>query len=184
MSWVADCGTEEHEGHVAMLDPKGRSADATNSLGLLLRRRDRSRVEDAHRRDETPSTDDMYESVPWSEVSGWRVQCECGWRGTAWGRGEAVPKDPSKADVDPDVMLLTDGRTVEDAGYEEWNRHVEPTLRTRAVSEAAKAAREAQAALDAAVAAARASDPPATWEQIGRAVDITRQSAHDRWANR
>jgi hypothetical protein len=45
---------------------------------------------------------------------------------------------------------------------------------------AAKAQTDAGAELDAAVADARAAG--ATWEQIGKALGMSRQSAHERWA--
>lgn len=48
---------------------------------------------------------------------------------------------------------------------------------------AATAARD-QAATDLARAVADARAVGATWEQIGKAAGMTRQSAHDRWAER
>ena len=122
--------------------------------------------------------------MPWSDVSGWRVECECGWRGTTWQRTEGTPSDPTTEHLDAEDVLLADGRTIEDAGLEEWRRHMQPIVDVQVISTAAKAVRKAQAALDAAVAAARKPDRPATWDQIGRAAGITRQSAHDRWAGR
>lgn len=79
-------------------------------------------------------------------------------------------------------MILRNGRTIEDSAYDEWKRHMQPLIAVEAVRSAAAAVSEAQAALDHAVAMARAGNPPATWEQIGRAAKISRQSAHERWA--
>lgn len=172
MGWMVDGDDGVHEGWVAMLDPKGRGASGWSGAGLIFPRRDWSYGD---------PDDAMSEVVPWSEVAGWRVQCECGWRGTEWRLGDVRPVDPDEEDSYPEYMLLPDGRTLEEVGHEEWVRHVQPTLGAITIREAAIAAREAQDALDDAVAAARRTDPPTTWEQIGRAVGISRQSAHDRW---
>lgn len=173
MGWLIDRpGAEAHEGYVAMLGPDGRGSGSSRGEGILFPNPRWSR----------DSAEPFDIVVPWSEIIGWRVQCECGWRGTTWRREDACNDDPDAEDVYPEHMLLPDGRTLEDAGREEWRHHVRPLEATEAVRAAARALGEATAALDAAVVEARESDPPATWEQIGRAVGITRQSAHDRWA--
>src|SRR5690606_40592534 len=99
-------------------------------------------------------------------------------------REDARNDDPDADDMYPDHMLLRDGRRLEDVGEEEWAHHARPLVAADGVRAAARALGEAAAALDAAVAEARESDPPATSEQIGRAAGITRQSAHDRWASK
>lgn len=174
MGWAVETRDGLHEGHVALLAPDGRASGSSNGQGIFLR----------NPRWTYDSKEEPFDIlVPWSEVAGWRVQCECGWRGTAWLRGEGVsPDDPAEEDVYPEHMLLPDGRSLEEAGHEEWKRHVQPLAAAEVVRTAAHAVREAEEALAEAVAAARAGNPPATWDQIGRAVGITRQSAHDRWA--
>lgn len=173
MGWFVEDAGEMHEGYVALLAPDGRSSGSTNGQGILLRNPRWSHgLKDEH----------FDILVPWSEVAGWRVQCECGWRGTTWLRGEARPDDPTEEDVYPDHMLLPDGRTLEDAGHAEWKRHVQPLTAAEAVRSAVAAVKDAEAALAKAVAVARMGNPPATWEQIGRAAGISRQSAHERWA--
>ncbi|MDN5759533.1 MAG: hypothetical protein L0H59_13555, partial [Tomitella sp.] len=64
MGWMVDSEHGgEHEAHVAMLGPDGRASGTTSALGVVFFR---------------PAGDEV---VPWSKASGWRVQCECGWRG-------------------------------------------------------------------------------------------------------
>lgn len=50
-----------------------------------------------------------------------------------------------------------------------------------ALVQAERAVRDAQYALEDAVYAARAADQPLTWQQIGRVLGISRQSAHERF---
>lgn len=103
---------EEHEGYVAMLEPDGRGSDTTNAIGIVFFR---------------PAGEEV---VPWSTASGWRVQCECGWRGTSWSREDARKSEPARDEVDPEDKLLPDGRTLEEAGREERHRHAQPFVAT------------------------------------------------------
>lgn len=157
MGWLIDRpGAEEHEGHVAMLGPDRRGSGSTGYEGVLFRNPRWSR-----------GSDERFDvAVPWSEIIGWRVQCECGWRGTTWRREDAANDDSDAEDVFPEHMLLPGGRTLEDADAEEWRHHVRPLAAADGVRAATLALGKA-AALDAAVVEARESDPPATWEQIG-----------------
>lgn len=172
MGWAVETRDGLHEGYVALLAPDGRASSGSRLEGIVF----------LNPRWSEDSSEPFDLVVPWSEVTGWRVQCECGWRGTNWQRNEATGDDPTAEDLDAEHMFLPDGRSLEEAGHEEWKRHVQPLAAAEAVRTAAHAVREAEAALAEAVAAARAGRPPATWDQIGRAVGITRQSAHDRWA--
>ena len=173
MGWIIDVpGAEVHEGHVAMLGPDGRGSGGSSGEGVLF----------SNPRWSWGSNEPVDIVVPWSEIIGWRVQCECGWRGTTWSREDARTDDPTEEDVFPEHMLLPDGRTLEAAGHTEWKQHVQPLGAAAAVRSAAAAVRDAETALAEAVAAARTANPPATWEQIGRAAGISRQSAHERWA--
>lgn len=184
MGWLSDAGG--HEGYVTVLGPDGRSADAYNSQ-LLFRRPDAdARVKEAWARNEHPTDEAIYEAVPWSHFTGWRIECECGWRGTSWSRDETRPIDSDQPDhlYPGEVELIDGGRPLEDVGHEEWELHVRPLERLEVVKVAADAAAAAREALDAAVLTAREGSTPASWEQIGQAVGITRQSAHDRWAAR
>lgn len=113
---------------------------------------------------------------------GWRALCECGWRGELWQR-VATPgeHDPDNRRIhDPDPSPHGDAPAeVEDTLHREWIGHLEPQTLT-AVRLEAQALEAAQVRLNAAVSAARQSG--ASWADIGAAVGITRQSAHERWA--
>ncbi|MEV0869475.1 hypothetical protein AB0I24_16240 [Brachybacterium paraconglomeratum] len=175
MGWLADIDNPEaHEGYVAMLDTAGRGTGTSTGAGILF----------PNPRWTSGSDEEFDSLVPWREVAGWRAECECGWQGSTWLRGDASPDDPAEEDTYPDHWILPDGRTVDQAGHEEWREHVGPSVSIEGVRRAAQHFRDAEAALDDAVAQARSCDPPVSWEQIGRAYGITRQSAHDRWAPR
>lgn len=175
MNWVVEASGQVHEGTVAWIEGTGRATSASRLGGIVF-----LNPRWTYGADELIEPFDI--TVPWSEVVGWRVQCECGWHGTTWRRNEATSDDPADEQLDADHMLLRSGRTVEDSAHDEWKRHVQPFAASDEVSRAAHAVRDAESALSEAVAAARAGNPPATWEQIGRAAGITRQSAHERWA--
>lgn len=68
---------------------------------------------------------------------------------------------------------------VEEAIHREWRDHLEPET-LAAVHTEAQAASAAQARLTEAVREARRDGR--SWADIGSAVGITRQSAHERWA--
>jgi hypothetical protein len=122
--------------------------------------------------------------APASMITGWRAACTCGWRGPLWRRAKraATAKNGGRwvysIDTDPD-----------DAAWEgvrqEWLDHAQNVDATAsaitAVDRAARALDTARAELDAAVACARITG--ASWEAIGQAAGISRQSAHERWAH-
>jgi hypothetical protein len=96
---------------------------------------------------------------------------------------EHVPGQLHLADVPDGEELerrLAELREQRDAVESALMEHTYRALST--VATAAARASDAGEQLDAAVAAARGAG--ATWEQIGRAVGITRQTAHARWADR
>lgn len=124
-----------------------------------------------------------YEVVPDREIFGWRGACTCGWRGELWERVSS----PTEADfsrrrdyLSPDDFAHASNE-VEDAIDDEWKTHLAPLEEVAGVK---AAARDNQAGhrLDKTVAAAKAAG--ASWTDIGRAVGISRQSAHERWADR
>lgn len=118
------------------------------------------------------------------EIVGWRPTCishhrEC-WRGQFWTRVAAPGEhDPAQHRIySEDAFLL--GEDDNDLILREWEAHIAPLRGTADVRYAAAEVAEAEARLTAAVAAARKQG--ATWEAIGRAAGMTRQSAHERWA--
>ena len=70
----------------------------------------------------------------------------------------------------------------EDAIHEEWKAHIAPSEAILGVEAAAREYAQAGQRLDKTVAAAKAAG--ASWADIGRAVGISRQSAHERWADK
>ncbi|MFD8533886.1 AsnC family protein [Streptosporangium canum] len=113
---------------------------------------------------------------------GWRALCQCGWRGELWQK-VATPgeHDPAHHRVyDPDPCSWGSAPTgLEEAMHREWRGHLEPETLT-AVRIEARALADAHARLDDAVRAAR--EDGRSWADIGAAVGISRQSAHERWA--
>jgi len=104
-----------------------------------------------------------------SDATAWQAECACGWQGS-------VRDDPGQGhDGDrrsvPRVLRLAPRR--------EWAAHVGSTV-TMPVRRAAGEVARAQERLDAEVHRARLVG--ASWAQIGDAVGVTRQSAHERWS--
>lgn len=121
-----------------------------------------------------------------AEVVGWRPVCdqlsnhgrEC-WRGELWTRvTEPSDHDPKLRRIYSDTADLDED--IRDVLMQEWQAHVAPTRGTADVRYAADEADAAQSRLAAAVRSAR--EQGASWEAIGKAARMTRQSAHERWA--
>jgi len=107
------------------------------------------------------------------EVTGWRAACGCGWRGPVWSRAEW----PSDTGLTPDAV--ENGEGGQGGCYGQWAAHLEEALPDLAVHDAARRLETARADLDTAVIDARAAGT--SWERIGAAAEMTRQSAHERW---
>lgn len=189
MSWTQD-NAPDHEGYAAYLVPDGRTTSAGTGLGVLLDRPDADvRAAAAHAAGRAPAQDELYELVAWADILGWQTECSCGWRGQTWTRTSTIPgqyggKEPADA-------YLPGGSSVEDQAISDWNTHLQPVALVADIEAAAAAVRAAAAEvaratqrLDTAVAAGRAASPAITWDTIGRAVRITRQSAQERWGRR
>lgn len=71
---------------------------------------------------------------------------------------------------------------VEDAIHDGWKAHLAPLEAVTGVEAAAREYNQAGRRLDKTVAAAKAAG--ASWTGIGRAVGISRQSTHERWADK
>jgi len=122
-----------------------------------------------------------------ADAVGWTGVCTCGWRSQPWTRVHA-PADEDLAarrafgdylPGDGRVLFDSDHRGVEDAVHAEWKRHIEPDLLLGEIAELTERRRDLDERLAAAVGKARQAK--ATWEDIGRAAGMTRQSAHERW---
>ncbi|WP_458782336.1 hypothetical protein [Arthrobacter sp. D3-16] len=125
-----------------------------------------------------------YEVIPDEEMIGWRGACGCGWQGELWKRVAS----PADADFSRRRDYISSGgfadasREVGDAIHEEWKAHISPSEAILGVQAAAREHSQAGQRLDKTVAAAKAAG--ASWADIGRAVGISRQSAHERWADK
>ncbi len=163
MTWQT--GDGEHEGYVAFEVPGGQLSGGPGGGGVIV--------------DIGKPTEHV---VPDREVVGWRTACSCGWRGQRWAR----VTDPAQTDPAANKVYLAADEmafappAVENAGHDEWLRHIKPHVRVAAVRDAAADVDRAQDTLDDAVHAARFAG--ASWADIGAAAGMTKQSAHERWA--
>lgn len=174
MGWVSN--DYEHEGWAAAVASDGRLSASSSREGMLMQG-----ITGRYQQDKMLPD---YEVVPDREIIGWRGSCDCGWRGELWARVTS----PAAADlsqrrdyVSPNDFANASG-TVEDAIHEEWKAHLAPLEAVAGVEAAAREYTQAGHRLDKTVAAAKAAG--ASWTDIGRAVGISRQSAHERWADR
>jgi hypothetical protein len=110
---------------------------------------------------------------PGRQVTCWRAACECGWRGPAWPRAE-WPSDDSWPPKE-----VEEGEDGQGGCYGQWAAHLRDALPDLAVHDTARRLEAARAELDTAVIDARAAGT--SWERIGAAAGISRQSAHERW---
>ncbi|MEV6073423.1 AsnC family protein [Nocardia sp. NPDC052001] len=171
MSWATDDG--KHEGWVAAVFADGMYG-GTYGAGT---------VSATTRADGTPIRDaSLWEERPRSEVVAWQPLCECGnWRGARWERVDtAAEQDLARYRAYSEDAWPPE--EAEERTYAEWKHHIAPFKALNAIEDAAEAVSAAQAELTEAVNQAR--DFGASWDAIGRAAGMTRQSAHERWANR
>lgn len=120
--------------------------------------------------------------LPESETIGWRAACSCGWAGKRFSR----KSHPMSVYVEnPGTAYSAEGGPapvwLESICHAEWIEHTGEQGRFDLVRNAAELCRAAEHRLDAAVIAAR---PGMTWEEIGRATGMSRQSAWERWSSR
>jgi hypothetical protein len=173
MSYITDDG--KHEGWDAAEFPDGRVSTSLSAEGVHV---------------QTPQDAIGYfggkypaDVVDGRTAIGWRGMCTCGWLGPLWRR---VPT-PGQHDLARRQVHHDPGNwgtappEVEDAIHTEWKAHLpHPTLAD--VAAAAEDARKAEARLGEAVNRARAAGQ--TWEAIGNAAGITKESASERWRKR
>lgn len=183
MGWIPndDALVGKHEGYAAYMAPDGRLSGTSSAAGFLIRRPDADAVAaKARRAGRTPTDEDIYDLVPWVELTGWRAACECGWTGPDWRRDQTIPGKYGGEDAED--AYLPDGRTIDDAVRGAWKTHIAPLETFGRVRAAAEALSTARRDLDLAVAEARMQDPPASWAEIGRATSMSRQAARERWS--
>lgn len=136
---------------------------------------------------------ERYTSRPAAEVVGWRVACDCRAVGSSsvtrtWV-SDLIVRVPSRAleDVPGEAIFVPDEDviSVDDIHFEMfseiWRRqHLNGETALADITRARRAVAVAERDLNDAVGAARAAGE--SWEAIGRAAGIARQSAHARWA--
>lgn len=185
MGWTTDDGL--HEGYLVPQFVDGQRALGTTGGGIPDDQV--ASGPEAQAADGTWS----YPTRPAGEVTGWVVCCDCrvhnSFRYTTWV-GPVFTRVPSKALEDPkalrlyatdeDVVLVSDREDVHEVAYDLWrSEHAFGADALGEVEAAARAAASAKERLDSAVAIARASGE--TWEAIGRAAGMAKQSAQGRW---
>jgi hypothetical protein len=181
VGWIS--ADERHEGYVECIFSDGWIGSGWSDGGITVAGGPNGAA---------VAVNDLPQSRPLSDVVGWQVACDCaagrgsraGWRGQRWTRGDVD-------DVQARMLRVPDDR-VDDlthaddlpAGkllYDEWmSQHLGPAfVELTKVTAATTDVEEAQTRLSNAVAAARAAG--ASWESIGAASGMKRQSAHERW---
>jgi len=174
MGWISS--DNEHEGWAAFVAPDGRLSASSTAGGMLVKGITGHYPPDKMLPD--------YEIIPDSQIIGWRGQCECGWQGEMWERvtsRETADFSRRRDYLPPEEPAHASGE-VEDAIHDEWNAHIAPSEAIVGVEAAAREYTQAGHRLDKTVAAAKAAG--ASWTDIGRAVGISRQSAHERWSDK
>lgn len=173
MGWTST--DNNHEGYVAAIAPDGRLASGGVAEGILVH---------GITGEYKPAGESDEEIVPDDLIMSWRGACTCGRQGEVWQR----VLTPSEADFASRKAYCRPGDAayvslpVEDAVQDEWMIHIAPSQSILGVEAAAKEHRQSTHRLDKTVAAAKAAG--ASWADIGRAAGISRQAAHERWADK
>jgi len=123
------------------------------------------------------------ERRPERDVMSWRATCECGWRGADWERSFTLDDENlgARKFYSSEALLDEDGET---RVLRDWEHHLQLERRVPAVRAAATELKDAQRRLDEAILNARTGTDPLTWETLGRALGMTRQSVHEKYGSR
>ncbi|VXC40246.1 hypothetical protein ARTHRO9V_280002 [Arthrobacter sp. 9V] len=114
-------------------------------------------------------------------VVGWRSLCACGWFGPFWKR---VPTS-SEASLSkrrafvPLLGVAVPSVIVEDTMRLEWTAHAIPASAISELQAAFRVLKIAEARVSRGVQSARSAG--VSWARIGHALEVSRQSAHERW---
>jgi hypothetical protein len=206
VGWYRE-GLEAHEGHVALVLADGRESSSTNGRGVILTGGDNlpygastAEVETDQARgwevrdlvlgrgDKPAGAEDdpaqIYHQVtaPWSAVKTWQVVCECGWHGNrvdAWDVEHPAWTDASGREH-PAHTTRDCPEEISDRLYDNWAaEHADKLDGLGRLSHLIAERRRGDAEIDEAAAAAIAAG--ANWAELGRAADMTRQGAMNRW---
>lgn len=172
MSYQSDDG--RHEGLAVLVFPDGRVSVGFEGGGVITR----PLGADGRILYDAPSG-----VADGHTATGWRGHCECGWHGKSWTRVTTLEEHDFAArgiyDAEDYLKYGDAPRDVDDAIHQEWLGHLEPKSITE-VRQRTELALEAQRHVDDAVYAAR--EDGRSWEEIGKAADMTSQQAHERWS--
>ena len=189
MSWVDDDGV--HEGYVLPEFMDGVRGSGTWSGSVPD---DHVIIDVEYVGEPGAITAERYTSRPAAEVIGWRAMCDCRANAsssaiTSTWISDLIVRVPSKSLEDhalgrifvPDEDMIGVDDTYFEMFTAIWRReHVDGESALNAITQARRAVSAAERDLEAAVESARSAGE--SWEAIGRAAGITRQSAHSRWA--
>lgn len=179
MSWTDDSG--RHEGYLECLFEDGWAGGGWSDGGVTVT------VDPSGHR--VPY--DAWTSRPQAEVISWRLACNHP-DGTTWRSDHEWIRVPSQSleDLaahrifapDDDAGFVDDRDDVHAAVIAQWHsEHVDPLTSLDEIGSARREVAEATRRLDQAVARARVAEM--SWEAIGKAAGISRQSAHERWGD-
>ena len=191
MNWESDDG--EHEGYLAAEFSDGQQAAGTISGSVPG---DQIIVNVEYDGEPGAIINTRYITRPAAEVIGWRVMCTCrtsdSFAVTDTWTSDLLVRVPSPAledlqigricAADGDVAYVSDRDDVSAAVVDRWKReHVAGPQALARIRTAREQVAAAELELGTAVQDARAAGE--SWEAIGRAAGITRQTAHQRWAS-
>jgi hypothetical protein len=160
MGWIIDLpGMYGHEGWPAFRTGDGRIWGSSNRDGVL-------RMLD----------DGTDEHVPWSEVVGWQVACECGWTGPTWDRSATLPGTYEGHDAED--AHLVNGSTVEDEAHAAWREHIKD-IRLVSIERKARRAPAPVGAAERTQLATHISQRIRDWRRIVSDPDYDRNAEYD-----
>ena len=180
MGWNSNDGL--HEGYLAVILVGGESTTVSNGHGPVVMVRDDSGVYTGVDRQHA---DD--------EIVAWQLRCDCSveggrghrvWEGLTWNRVAApLLEDLSKGQIYAALGAagsVSERADVEEMAFERWRLdHIAPAEALDEIRAARLAERDAADRLRDSVPRARAAGR--TWEEIGKAAGMSRQSAQQRW---
>lgn len=192
MSWTTDDG--QHEAYLVAEFADGQRATGTSGAGVPD---DQIIVGTEYEGEPGAIANTRYTTRPAAEVIGWRVVCNCRtgvydtWSETKTWMSDLLVRVPSAAleDVPAGRIYAADGDVIDvdfrddvaDMATNRWHsEHLDGPQALTRIRDARGRLAAADQELDGAVRDARAAGE--SWEAIGRAAGITRQTAHQRWA--
>lgn len=172
MGWITEYG--EHEGWAGALFADGKVSAASSADGVRV----------SYTAEGTfIAIADGDEWRPHDAVVGWVGMCDCParWRSEAWTRvtdpGEA---DPATRRAYLQLGAMADAPPeVEDALHLQWRAHIEPDLLLSEIAELTEQQHALGERITRAVVKARYAG--VSWAEIGKAAQVTRQTAHEKW---